>query len=290
MRAKPGAAPGRLCGAANLDGQVETCYRHSDRETGVSCSNCERPICPDCMTSTSVGMRCPECARQKTKVKTLASVTTPSLTYVLIGINVAIHLGSFLSGASATGGSVGGSLITEGAVSRPGVADGELWRLLTAGFLHGGLFHLMFNMFALYVLGGMLEPAIGRLRFGLVYFVSLLAGSFGALLLTPTGLTVGASGAIFGLMGAAVIVMRNRGVNPMESGLGMWIGLNLLITFAIPGISIGGHIGGLLGGGLAALLMYDLSDRIRVPQAVTTAMVVAMGVLAVTGSIAISAA
>ena len=270
---------------------METCYRHPDRETGVSCSNCGRSICPDCMTSTSVGMRCPECSKQKTKVRTIGSGSEPTLTYALIAINVIIGLGAFLGGASATGGGFSGSsLLADGSVSRFGVDSGDYWRILTAGFLHVNFIHLLFNMFALYVLGGLLEPSIGRLRFALVYFVSLLAGSFGALLLTPTGLTVGASGAIFGLMGAAVIVMRNRGVNPMESGLGMWIGLNLLITFAIPGISIGGHIGGLLGGGLAALLMFDLRDKIRIPQAVTTALVVAMGVLAVTGSIAISVA
>ena len=110
-------------------------------------------------------------------------------------------------------------------------------------------------MLALYVLGELLEPAVGRLRFGLIYFVSLLAGSFGALLLEPTAPTVGASGAVFGLMGAAFVVMRNRGINPLESGLGLWIGLNLLITFTIPNISIGGHIGGLVGGALAALLL-----------------------------------
>ena len=105
-------------------------------------------------------------------------------------------------------------------MSRLGVDNGEYWRILTAGFLHTGFLHLLFNMFGLYILGGLLEPAIGRLRFGIIYFVSLLAGSFGALLLEPTAPTVGASGAIFGLMGAAVVVMRNRGINPMESGLG----------------------------------------------------------------------
>ena len=120
-------------------------------------------------------------------------------------------------------------------------------------------------MLALYVLGEMLEPAVGRLRFGLIYFASLLAGSFGALLLEPTSPTVGASGAVFGLMGAAFVVMRSRGVNPMESGLGLWIGLNLLITFTIPNISIGGHLGGLVGGVLAALLLVDLRERIRMP-------------------------
>jgi len=243
------------------------------------------------MTSTSVGMRCPECARQRTKVKTMGSVTEPMLTYVLIGINVVIGLGTLLSGASATGGGgFGGSpLLTDGGVSRFGVDSGEYWRILTAGFLHAGFIHLLFNMFALYILGGLLEPAVGRLRFAVIYFVSLLAGSFGALLVEPDALTVGASGAVFGMMGAAVVVMRNRGINPMESGLGLWIGLNLLITFTIPGISIGGHIGGLIGGGLAALILFDLRERMRVPQVVPTVLAGAIGVVAVIGSIAVSA-
>ena len=241
------------------------------------------------MTSTSVGMRCPECARQKTKVKTMASVTEPVLTYVLIGINVAVALGAFLSGASATGGGgLGSSLLDDGSVSRVAVDQGDYWRILTAGFLHTGMIHLLFNMFGLYILGGLLEPAVGRLRFGVIYFVSLLAGSFGALLLEPTAPTVGASGAIFGLMGAAVVVMRNRGINPMESGLGLWIGLNLLITFTIPNISIGGHIGGLVGGAVAALLMFDLPERVRLPQLAPMILAGAIGVAAVAGSIAVS--
>src|SRR5918992_4745559 len=247
---------------------TETCYRHPRRETGVHCSNCGRPICPDCMTPTPVGMRCPECSRQRTSVRTAGSLESePVQTYVLIGINVVLALGSLLSGASATGGgSLGGSsLIDDGAVSRFTIEEGEYWRLVTAGFLHAGFFHLAFNMLALYILGGLLEPAIGRLRFGLIYFVSLLAGSFGALLAEPTAPTVGASGAVFGLMGAAFMVMRSRGINPMESGLGLWIGLNLLITFTIPNISIGGHIGGLVGGALAALVLFDLRDRVRLP-------------------------
>src|ERR671916_2577319 len=197
---------------------MEVCYRHPNRETGVRCSNCDRPICPDCMTSTSVGMRCRECARQRTDVRRVGAAGVgedPMLTYVLIGINVAVALGAFLSGASATGGGGIGSssLLADGSVSRFAVDQGEYWRLLTAGFLHTGLIHLLFNMFALYILGGMLEPAIGRLRFAIIYFVSLLAGSFGALLFEPDAPTVGASGAIFGLMGAAVIVTRRSGVN-----------------------------------------------------------------------------
>jgi membrane associated rhomboid family serine protease len=269
---------------------VEVCYRHPNRETGVACSNCGRPICPDCMTSTPVGMRCPECARQRTKVTRAGGVhTDPVVTYVLIGINVAVGLGAFLGGASATGGgSAGSQLLHDGWLSRDTIAQHEYWRLITAGFLHSGFFHLLFNMFALYVLGSLLEPAVGRLRFGLIYFVSLLSGSFGALLLQPDSPTVGASGAVFGVMAAAVLVMRNAGVSPMESGIGIWLLLNLLFTFTFPNISIGGHLGGLVGGALAALFLYDLRDRLRVPPQLATALTVAVGAAAVAGSIAVS--
>jgi membrane associated rhomboid family serine protease len=270
---------------------MEVCYRHPDRETGVACSNCGRPICPECMTSTPVGMRCPECAgdRQRVVNPVRARSNEPSLTYLLIGINVAVALGALLGGAGATGGSLGrSSIIEEGGLFGPAIADGEVYRIVTSGFLHAGLAHLFFNMFSLYILGSLLEPAIGRARFAAIYFVSLLAGSFGALLLQPDGLTVGASGAIFGLMGAAIVVMRNRGISPMESGLGLWLGLNLLITFTIPNISIGGHIGGLIGGALAAALLFDLRDRIRMAPVVPAALTALVAVLAVAGSVAVS--
>jgi membrane associated rhomboid family serine protease len=269
---------------------METCYRHPNRETGVRCSSCERPICPDCMTPTPVGMRCPECARQRQQVRTARAATgEPVLTYILIGVNLAVALGALLGGASATGDGISGStLLQEGSLSRFAIGEGEYYRLITAGFLHAGFFHLLFNMLSLYILGTMLEPAIGRLRFGLIYFVSLLAGSFGALLLEPNAPTVGASGAIFGLMGAGVVVLRSRGIGIMESGLGIWIGLNLLITFVVPNISIGGHLGGLAGGTVAALLLFDLRDRVRLPDAVPAVLCGALGALAIAGSIALA--
>jgi membrane associated rhomboid family serine protease len=265
-----------------------TCYRHPDRETGVACSNCGRPICPDCMTPTTVGMRCPVCAGQRTPVRTVRSLERePAVTYVLIGLNVLVFLGGMLSGADATGSR--GGLNDDGGLFGPAVADGEWWRIVTAGFLHGGLFHLFFNMFALWILGGLLEPAIGHLRFALIYAVSVLGGSFGALLVTPDALTVGASGGIFGLMGAALVVMRSRGINPMESGLGLWLGLNLLITFSVPGISIGGHIGGLVAGSVAALILFELGERVRLPAIVPAALVALVGAAAVAGSLAVAA-
>jgi membrane associated rhomboid family serine protease len=262
---------------------METCYRHPNRETGVRCSNCERPICPDCMTSTPVGMRCPECARQSTKVRTVRTMTNePSLTYFLIALNVLVGIGSLLG---AGGGTTTSALIDDGGLSASTIRDGEYWRLVTSGFLHGGLFHLLANMLALYILGQLVEPALGHVRFGLVYFVALLCGSFGALLLSPDNLTVGASGAVFGLMGCAAVVARNRGFSLMESGLGIWIGINLLITFTIPRISIGGHLGGIIGGALAGLILVELGDRRGVPPYIPELLCVALGVAAVVGSI-----
>ncbi len=253
---------------------METCYRHPNRETGVSCSNCGRPICPDCMTTTPVGMRCPECARQKTPVRSAASIGggDPILAYVLIGINVLMYLGS------RSGGSAYSDLVLAGLP----VAHGELWRLVTGGFLHGGLLHIGFNMYLLYILGGMLEPSLGRLRFGAIYFTSLLTGALGAILLTdPTRGTVGASGAVFGLMGAGVVILHARGINPMQSGLAPTILLNLAISF-LPGlnISIGGHLGGLAGGLLTGWIITQAAKR-RTPALVPVAACVVIAVAAV---------
>ena len=241
------------------------------------------------MTSTSVGMRCPECARQKTEVRTLASASgEPTATYVLVALNVIAFIAStFTGGGLASRG--GGEVILNGALNGAAIADShEYWRLITGGFLHAGLLHIAFNMWILWVLGTELEPAIGRARFLALYFTSLLAGAFGALLLTdPNVNTVGASGAVFGLMGGAFVSMRARGFDPMQSGLGVMIGLNLLLTFAIPGISVGGHIGGLLGGAAAAWLLVDFGERQRSLTLPLLACVV-LGVLAVAGSLAVA--
>jgi membrane associated rhomboid family serine protease len=143
-------------------------------------------------------------------------------------------------------------------------------------------------MFILWQIGSMLEPAIGRLRFAIIYFVSMLCGSFGALLLSPDGFTVGASGAVFGIAAAAVVVLRSRGIDPMASGLPMFIGLNLAITFIIPGISIGGHLGGLVGGALAALVMFELPRTVRgLPRQAPPLLAAAIGAVAVAGSMAV---
>ena len=234
---------------------MATCYRHPRRETGVSCSNCGRPICPDCMTATPVGMRCPECSGQKQRSARCARCTRADRHLRADRDQRAAvpRLGRRRVVADRRRQRRLAGLQRLRAV-RPGDRVGhEYWRLVTAGFLHAGLLHIGFNMYILYWLGTMLEPALGRVRFVALYFASLLAGSLGALLLSPNAVTVGASGAVFGLMGAAFVIQRARGIDPMQSGIGPLILLNLGLTFVIPGISIGGHIGGLVGGVLACL-------------------------------------
>ena len=272
---------------------MATCYRHPSRETGVSCSNCGRPICPDCMTTTPVGMRCPECSRERTPVKTLRNtIRRPEVTIALIAINVAAFLAE---GNITLSGQPTSKIYEEGALLGSirgfptlGVAHGQWWRIVTSGFLHENIIHIGFNMYVLYILGQMLEPALGRLKFGTIYAVSLLTGSLGALLVTPHSPTVGASGAVFGVMGAAAVEMRARQIPIMQSGVGGLILLNLVISFALPGISWGGHIGGLIGGAVAALVI-QLGARYRM-QALALAGCAAIGVAAFAGSILISKA
>src|SRR5918996_623358 len=211
---------------------MATCYRHPGRETNVSCSNCGRPICPDCMTSTSVGMRCPECAGERTRVRNPVGAPTRSdapVTYSVIALCVAAFVGE-LAGGGTSAVEGGGTLIRDGglvgfglSVDGPiGVAEGEWYRLL--------------------------------------------AGAFGALLLDPNEVTVGASGGVFGMMAAAFLIARNRGMDQLASQIGFFVVINLVFTFSIPNISVGGHIGGLVGGGLAALIFSALERR-RLPNA-----------------------
>jgi membrane associated rhomboid family serine protease len=272
---------------------MATCYRHPSRETGVSCSNCGRPICPDCMTTTPVGMRCPECSKQRTKVVRMRELSAvPRLTYALIAVNVIAFLAEG-HGAWSISGEASGSIITKGGLigssevpqlAGQGVAHGQWWRIVTGGFLHENLLHIGFNMWVLYALGTMLEPALGRVKLGTIYAVSLLTGSLGALLVSPHALTVGASGAIFGVMGAAAVEMRARKIPLMQSGVGTLIVFNLIISFTIPGISWGGHVGGLIGGALVAVLI-QLGERHRA-QALALLGCAAIAVASVVGSLA----
>ncbi|MCP9487043.1 MAG: rhomboid family intramembrane serine protease [Gaiellaceae bacterium MAG52_C11] len=239
-----------------------TCYRHPNRETGVSCSECGRGICPDCMRFAPVGIRCPDHAGNQKVVRGVPRPSTAKLltrggegavTRALIGINVAVYLLTLAAGASING--VGGRVYEEGVLFGPLVAEGEWWRLLTSTFMHYGPFHLLMNMYSLYLLGGALEGALGRVRYVALYLVSGLAGAAGALLLSPNSLTLGASGAIFGVIGA-IFILERQGLRVFPGSVVGLLVANLAFTFLFARfISVGGHLGGLAGGALAALAL-----------------------------------
>ncbi len=273
---------------------AQTCYRHPNRETAVSCSSCGRPICPDCMTPTPVGMRCPECASQRTKVvrgigESSLFASAPA-TFILIGLNVIAFLAEI---ASASGGfGVGNSrVVGDFGLYGVAVAEGEWYRLITGGFLHASLSHIAFNMFALFFLGRMLEPSIGTLRFVFLYVAALFGGAFGALLLSgPDTFTIGASGAIFGIFGAAFVIARGRGVDAVAGTIGVILLINLAFSFGSPRISLGGHLGGLVAGVICALFIIA-GDRGRLGPNRLPAELIAMtavAVLSIVGSLAIA--
>lgn len=243
------------------------CYRHPDRETLLSCSNCERPICTSCMTQAAVGVRCPECARGDRGTRTAPTPAArvrvarargdlPIATTVLVVVNVLVFLVEMAQGVTVRG--LGDAqVVQDGGLYASAVADGEWYRMVTAGFLHAGLIHIAFNMWLLWVLGGALERYAGAARMLLIYFAAILWGSAGALLVNPDSLTIGASGGVFGLMAALFLLERQRGVALLGSSVGALLLLNLVVTFVLPGISVGGHIGGILGGAAAGFILSD---------------------------------
>lgn len=225
----------------------------------------------------TVGSHCLECAKAaqpdlKTKARFWSARQPLLVTWTLIGLNVAMFIGILLwsRDPGALSGSVTNAHLNLG-LSRDVLEQQIVWRsddgslfvtqpdgwyrLLTSGFLHFGLIHIGLNMFFLYVLGPMLEPPLGRIRFLLLYLASLLGGSLGVVLLDKGGISGGASGAVFGLLAAAAIGQWRRGINPLSTGIGATLLLNLVITFAIPGISIGGHLGGIVAGSICGYFM-----------------------------------
>jgi membrane associated rhomboid family serine protease len=255
-----------------------TCYRHRDRETHIRCQRCDRPICPDCMRQAAVGFQCPDCVKEGAR-----SVRQPRAAYggrrpgspglvttVLIGLNVAVFAAIALAGGANGWLLPRLALIPQGGVylvdGKPqfvdGVDDGAVWQLLTSMFTHVQLWHIGFNMVALYVLGPQLELVLGRVRFLALYLLSGLVGSATVYWLAGAhSVTVGASGALFGLMGALIIVaLKIRGD---VQGLVVLVGINLAITLFGRGfISWQGHLGGLVGGLLIGLaLVYAPRER-----------------------------
>ncbi|MFG1915039.1 rhomboid family intramembrane serine protease [Micromonospora sp. NPDC048898] len=258
------------------------CYRHPGRETYVRCTRCDRSICPDCMREASVGHQCPECVNEGRRSVRPARTAFGGgiagrhgyVTKALIAVNVLLMVlsiasdrgGDAAAGGSGFGGLAGGetpltrwggvlgyaSYVPFGPVH--GVAAGEWYRLFTAMFLHYGLLHLLLNMWALWVLGRELEGALGRVRFLALYLIAGLGGNVAVFLFSaPNQSTVGASTATFGLFAAIFVIMRRLGHN--TSSIVPVLVVNLVFTFAVPGISIPGHLGGLAVGGLMALVL-----------------------------------
>ncbi len=273
------------------------CYRHPDRETGLSCSECDRPICYECMTPAPVGLRCPEHSGKPQGVQRVVrpaqravtgvgSRRMNAVTLTLIGINVAVYLVELAMGGSidGTGNWIfnHGALLVSGSLNgQPvGVAHGEWWRLVTSAFLHFGIFHLGVNMYSLFYAGTLLEHLIGRWRFALLYLASGIAGSAGAILWSPNEVTLGASGAIFGILGG-LFVLERRGHIATGGQIAGLIVLNLIITFTFSSyISVGGHIGGLIAGVILMLLLHQYRRSAAMSVAGAIAVVVISVVIA----------
>ncbi|MEO5710346.1 MAG: rhomboid family intramembrane serine protease [Nocardioidaceae bacterium] len=261
--------------------EAPVCYRHTDREAHIRCQRCERRICPDCMRPASVGFQCPSCIAEGAK-STRSGRTAyggqrsgnPALvSQVLIGINVVVWLAIVATGGASSRLFDALALLPSSAYTLVdgtptlvrGVADGAPWQLLTSMFTHIEIWHIGFNMLALWTLGPQLEVAIGRIRFLALYFLSGLAGSATVLWFSaPNSQTLGASGAIFGLMGALLVVaIKVRGD---VRGMLTWIGINFVITFVLVRlISWQGHLGGFVGGLLlgAAIVYAPRTNRTR---------------------------
>lgn len=240
--------------------QTMVCYRHPRNETAVTCSSCGRPICPECMVFAPVGIKCPECAgtptgakKAATKVRAVGrSRSQYGVTEALVVVMVGVYLVQGVEAGSLT--NPFGELFQRGALWGPLVAQGEWWRLVTAAFLHGSLLHIGFNMLMLWWFGRPLEALLGRARFLAIFFISILAGSAGALLVTPDVPTIGASGAVFGILGAGLVLERNR-INVFGGSALIVVVLNLALGFTLNNVSIGGHVGGLVGGALCIFVL-----------------------------------
>jgi membrane associated rhomboid family serine protease len=255
-----------------------TCYRHPDRTTYIRCTRCNRPICPECMRDAAVGHQCEECVRGGAKAVRQPRPqqrTTPVITYGLIAINVVMFVLETVSSG----------VQSELVLRSPAVANGDLYRLLTSAFMHYGPTHLLFNMYALFIVGPPLEVWLGRLRFGALYALSALGGSVLVYLVSPlNAATAGASGAVFGLFGASFVVGKRLNLD-VRWVVGLIV-INLAFTFVIPlmggqNISWQGHIGGLVTGALvAAAYAYAPRERRTVIQvSVTVAVLVVFALL-----------
>lgn len=273
------------------------CASHPDRPTGLACSRCGRPACPECLRPAAVGQHCTECVKAGNKsmrqARTISGAPMPSgrndaryglVTYILIGLNILVFAVTALQSRSPIDNTDSSALFDAWALFPPAVATGDVERLIGSGFLHLGPLHLLVNMFALYIIGRDVEAILGRARYVAIYAVSLLGGSASVMVLeTPISVTAGASGAIFGLLGAQAVILLKLKRSPTP--VLVVIGLNIVISISLPGISLWGHMGGLVAGALATAGILFLPDSIRSPRngwiAVAGVAVLAMAVIGI---------
>jgi membrane associated rhomboid family serine protease len=271
---------------------LPTCYRHPDRETRISCSSCERPICVECTRTASVGQKCPECAAPTGRSRVITAQDIPReqrraarVSHGIIVVCVALFGISFLS---ARTNPIAVELIYGlGVQDNVAVAQGQLWRVFTSMFLHslGLIMHIVFNMYALYLFGPPLEREVGSAPFAALYLASGLAGGALSYLLVPGGQAVGASGAIFGLFGAWLVsAYKNRHTFQGRTNLNallILLAINGVISF-MPGIAWQAHLGGLLAGALVVALWFRVADKPNAARLRTAAgLAVAAGAFAV---------
>jgi len=231
------------------------CINHTDRETNVVCSRCEKYICTDCMRPASIGYQCPDCASDSTTV--IRGISKNSFIHSQKNNQVTKFLSISLITVYVAQFVLGDILVSNFALFAPSVSTGQWWRLLTAGFLHGSILHLLFNVYILWVLGSQLESILGKTKLVVIYFVSLIGGSIASFLFSPFGTySIGASGAIFGLMGAMLVVGRKKRLD--ISQVAVLVVLNVVIGFVLSGIDWRAHLGGLAAGMITAGILMTL--------------------------------
>jgi len=265
------------------------CYRHPDRQSFVLCQRCGRTICPECQTQAAVGVHCPECVREsrESAPRTKSAFVTrlrrnpdgrPVVTYSIIGLSLLVYLIQFVTGDQ-------GSPVTSELTYYPVLTAAEPWRMLTAIFTHLSVLHVLLNMYTLFIFGPMLESSLGRIRFIALYLIAGFGGSVAVLLLAPDGGVAGASGAIFGLMGAFFVIQRRLGGGSTQ--VLVLIALNLAAGFFIGGISWQGHVGGLVAGVATAAIMVATRQRKQRVLQVTLLAALVVVLIAITAVLAI---
>ena len=240
------------------------CYRHPDRQSYVLCQRCGRTICPECQTPAAVGVHCPECMKESrqgmpkarpavvTSMRRVGSSDSPVVTYGIMALCAIVFIAELFTGTT-------GGVVFQDLAYAPVLTATEPWRIVTSIFVHLSILHILFNMYSLFIFGPMMERMLGRARFAALFLLSGIGGSVAVLLIAPGIAVAGASGAIFGLLGAFFVIQRHLGGNNVQ--LLIVIGLNLVIGFVVPGIAWQAHIGGLVVGALVGLIFVRTRDR-----------------------------